>query len=310
MARSPLRQLRSEATALKQLLSELPEDRFIERMGLESRLADVEEEVARLSMEPQPKPFPITFRGAPVHGSHAIDANFASLALKGLIDAIDTVAASLTAPELKATGPVPGVGARSLQIVDTAVGSFGFELELPPALAAEAPQAMLPLGPPPVDTYAQAISTTLSLIQGAAIADEDAMSDLIAEVHPRAASKVRAFAKVLADNDAVFAAEFENRQVRLSSSSDVKRVIDALRDEDIGERTEALEGRLLGILPESRVFECRLPDGRIVRGKVDRAVEDIARFKSRWESVDAKLTFRVISVRAKERHVLVGAAAL
>ncbi len=167
---------------------------------------------------------------------------------------------------------------------------------------------MLPLEPPPVDTYAQAISTTLLLIQGAANADEDAMSDLIAEMHPRAASKVRAFAKVLADNEAVFAAEFDGRRVRLNSNADVKRVIDALRDEDIGERSETLEGRLLGILPESRAFECRLPDGRLIRGKVDRALQDIAQFKKRWESVDAKLTFRVISVRAKERHVLAGAA--
>jgi hypothetical protein len=309
MSRDAVGLIRSELGTLERLLRELPKERFIERMGLESRLEETRQKLQALSLEPQAKSLPVTFRGAPVHGMRSIDANFASVALKGLIDAVDTVAASLASEELKARGKLPGASGRSLQIVDTAVGSFGFELELPPLPPEDPAQTTLPPGPPSPDNYALAISTTLSLIQEAANADEDAMSDLIAEIHPRAAAKVRAFAKVLADSGALFAAEFEGRRVRLDSHDDVARVMDALKDEDIREQPETMRGRVLGILPESRAVECRLADGRVIRGKVDRSVEDIVEFKRSWENVDAGLAFRVISIRAKERFVLVSASA-
>jgi hypothetical protein len=297
--------LLAEAATIEDLLKRLSDDRVIERLGLEQRLEEARTELEALDAAPLGKLLPITFRGKPVEGMHSIDAGFASAALRAFVEATDTVAASFT-DDLKGRGRLPSVS-RSLRIIDTARGSFGFELELPPP---ELQQDQLAIDFNEADPYERAIETTFALIADAAASDEEGMSDLIAEIHPRAAAKVHAFAKVLSDHDAGFAAEFEGKQVQLRESSDVQRVLDALKDEDMGEREERIEGVLLGILPESRRFECRLDDGRLLTGKVDRVVADIGELKTHWENKPASLQFRIVSVRANERFILTGATAL
>jgi hypothetical protein len=64
----------------------------------------------------------------------------------------------------------------------------------------------------------------------------------------------------------------------------------------------------MGILPESRRFECRLDEGQLISGWVDRDLEYIGAFKTNWENKKARLTFRVVSVRTNQRFMLVGAA--
>ncbi|NEX18798.1 hypothetical protein G3480_00415 [Thiorhodococcus mannitoliphagus] len=292
--------LRSEVATLEGLLSSVSEDRLIERIGIEERLEQARARLAKIEAEPLGKPLPIIFRGAPVEGSQSIDAGFASTALGAFIEATDTVAASLT-DELKALGRLPRGNQRSLRIVDTARGSFGFELELSPPPADD--QISLSFEDES-DPYERAIGTTFALIKDAAESDEEGISDLIAEIHPRAAAKIQAFAKVLFEGGAGFAAEFEGARVRLNEGRDVQRVLDALKDEDISEREEQLRGVVLGILPESRRFECRLADGVLIAGKVDRALSSISSFKARWENKEALLSFRVISVRTNRRFVL------
>jgi hypothetical protein len=160
------------------------------------------------------------------------------------------------------------------------------------------------------DPYASAITTTLSLLEKAAAQDDEVMSELITDVHPRAAAKIRMFAEILANHDAGFAAEFEGGSVRLPSGEEARRVVVARRGEDIREDDEQHVGTLLGVLPESRQFECRLADGRVVRGKVDRAVSPIQDFKNAWENKKVILQFRVVSVRSRARYVLLSASAL
>src|SRR5690606_21335715 len=128
--------------------------------------------------------------------------------------------------------------------------------------------------------------------------------DLVAQVHPRAARKVLEFAKVLSKHDAQFAAEFEGRRVSLDSADAVQRVVDALREEDIMEEERAIDGELLGVLPESREFEARLASGQVVRGKLDRAIRNVAAFKKQWENQPGVLLLRVTSVRSNERYSL------
>jgi hypothetical protein len=252
------------------------------------------------------KPLVITFRGTPVEGTRSIEAGFASDAIRAFIDATETVAASLTIAELKDRGPLPGAGKRTLRIVDKAVGSFGFELELPPDESAETLPLLKDISPP-VDPYEKAIMSTLALVEEGSRRDEDSISDLVAEIHPRAAQKVRAFAKILSDSHALFAAEFEGRRVGLQSHDDVQRVLDALKEEDISEDTLVENGRLIGVLPESRKFECRLQDGSVLSGRLDRTIADAAEYKRQWDEKRARLTFRVVKVRSTARYTLVRA---
>ena len=314
MSGNELKFLRSEIGTLTRFLEELSEDNFIERVQLERRLADARERLAEVEPLPQSKSLPITFRGRPVEGTRSIDGSFGAAAIQAFIEATDTVAASLMSEELKGSGPLPGGRKRSLRIVDTALGSFGFELELPPLPPEEQPVqgSIVPEIPEQrVDAYALAIDSTLALIDDVATssASDEAMSDVIAEMHRRAADKVRAFVKVLADNDALFAAEFEGRRVRLNTDEEVRRVVDALNVDDMDEREESLNGELIGALPESRIFECRLHDGAIIKGKIDRSVVDISAFKTAWEGTEAILHFRVVSTRGKERYFLKAASA-
>ncbi|EGV19197.1 hypothetical protein [Thiocapsa marina] len=298
--------LRSEVTTLEGLLGNLPEDRIIERIGFEERSRQAQERLAVLEASPLAKALPITFRGAPVEGTRSIAAGFAAAALRAFIEATDTVAASLTSEGLKGRGRLPSAS-RSLRIIDTAQGSFGFELELPPPVTDPA-QIPPPIPGEAQDPYAQAIERTFELIKDAASSDDVGMSDLIAEIHPRAAAKVRAFAKVLSDHDAGFAAEFDGKSVHLNRGIEVEHVLDALKDEDIAERTEEHSGVLMGILPESRRFECRLDEGQLITGRVDRDLENLGAFEANWENKKARLTFRVVSVRTNQRFILVDAA--
>jgi hypothetical protein len=297
--------LRSEIGTVEGFLSALPEDAVLERMSWESRLTVLRERLTEVEAQPEAHPLTLVFRGAPVEGSRSIDATFASRAVKAFVEATDTVAASLLSDGLRDRGRLPGTGGRSLRIVDTTVGSFGFELELPPAAPAQQ-AALFPHDAP--DPYVDAIVTTMKLLDQAARHDEDAISDLVAEIHPRAAAKVRGFAQVLAESGALFGAAFGDREVRFENNEEVGRVMTSLAESDISEDRETLGATLLGVLPESRRFEARLADRKVVQGTIDRAVADIDAFKARWENKEARLEFRVVRVRSRTRYVLTGAS--
>lgn len=312
MSRREFQFLQSEVATLEGLLADLSQDRVIERLGLERRLEDAKQQLARVSTQPRAFSLPITFRGDPVEGSRSIDACFATKALRAFVEATDTVAASLTTVDLKGIGPLPGASERSLRIVDTVLGSFGFELELPPPQTAYAEtqhDLLDPLiGSDHHDPYVDAITTTFNLISQSASMDESAITDLVADIHPRAAAKVRAFAKVLSDYHALFAAEFEGRQIRLDRHEQVQHVMEFLDGKYINETVQALSATIQGILPKARVFEARLADGEVIKGKIDRSLPDVQAFKALVENKTMVFRFRVVSVRANRRYVLMGYA--
>jgi hypothetical protein len=305
MSRREFRFLQSEVATLEGLLANLSQDRVIERLGFERRLNEARQQLALVSAQPRALSLPITFRGDPVEGSRSIDASFATKALRAFVEATDTVAASLTAPVLKDIGPLPGSGGRSLRIVDTVIGSFGFELELPPLSTTLLD--LLPGSEPP-DPYVDAITTTFNLISQSASMDENAITDLVADIHPRAAAKVRAFAKVLFDHHALFAAEFEGRQIRLDRHEEVQHVMELLDGDNINETFQTLPATIQGILPDARVFEAKLAAGEVVKGKIDRSLPNIQDFKAMVENATTLLQFRVVNVRSNRRYVLMGTA--
>ncbi|TXD44276.1 hypothetical protein FRC96_00560 [Lujinxingia vulgaris] len=314
MSGNELKFIRTEIGTLTRFLRDLREDEVIERLQLERRLANARERLAEIEHLPKARSLSIVFGGSPVEGRRSMDAGFGAAALKAFVDVVEAVRAGLMADEPMEGGRLPRLKERSLRIVDRAGGSCGFELELPPLAPEEEPPqgSMLPEAQERrVDAYALAIETTLALIGEVATSSssDEATSDAVAEMHRRAADKVRAFVKVLADHGALFAAEFEGRQVRLNSDEEVRRVVDALNVADMTEREDEVEGMLIGALPESRVFECRSGDGTLIKGKIDRSVADVMAFKAAWENKEALLRFRVVSSRGKERYFLKFASA-
>lgn len=299
-----IEEVQSEIDTVEKFLSALPESAVMERISWEGRLAGLREQFETLRKTPEAYPLTLTFRGAPVDGSHSIDATFASKALKAFVDATSTVTASLAKDGLRNLGRLPANADRSLRIVDTAAGSFGFGLELPPP-SSEVPQ-LIEWQQEHNDPHVSGITTTLDLLAQAATVDDETLSDLIADIHPRAAAKVAAFAKVLADNDALVSVAFRKHVLRLEHKDAVQRVVTALAETDISERNESIEGTLLGVLPESRLFEARLHHGELVKGKVDRSVDDISELKEQWENKPAQLRLSIVQVRTQQRFRLVG----
>ena len=307
MSHNELELLRSEIVTLENFLKDLSEDDLIERLGFEHRLEEARNRLTELEKIPQAKSLPLTFRGDPVDGQKSIDANFAATALKAFIDVANTIASSLAFNELKPTGPLPKL-ARSLRIVDTVLGSFGFELELSPPEVdpdnSETPEL------PDEDPYELAIETTFNLIDNAVAANEKAVVDSIAELHPRAASKISSFAEVLASNNALFAAEFDGKCVRLDNSDNVKLVMETFKQDNIIESEEKYKGVLLGILPKARNLEFESADGLYITGKISKSIKNILEFNKKWLLKEAEFTFRVVSGRTTKRFVLINAVDL
>jgi len=182
---------------------------------------------------------------------------------------VATIAASFEA-DLSATGRLPGGGDRSLRIIGPALGSFGFEMEIPPAPAREPQMSFLPDSANPMEL---AVELTMTLIDAAQAADEEKLSDVIAEVHPRAAGKVREFLRIVVDRRATFNLRMGETRAGFAEVEAGRRMLDALRIEDVQEDSRIIHG-LLWILPYARQFELKTED-KILKGRLDRGITDL-----------------------------------
>jgi hypothetical protein len=120
----------SEIKELESLLAEIPEDKILERLTFEGRLKSANDAIANAEEAKLNYKVWLTFRGEPVWGSHGIIADFGSRAVGAFSEAVTTIAAGLT-DNLQDKGPIPEKQKNQLLITGIAVGSFGFEFELP-----------------------------------------------------------------------------------------------------------------------------------------------------------------------------------
>lgn len=255
--------LLGEQTFLQRQLADTPQAARLTRMSAEARLRLVAAELAALPLnERTPARARLTFDGLPVIGSHGIFADFGMRAVSSFADAVASVAASLAAP-LAAMGPIPNRDRNQLLITNTAVGSFGFELE-----EYRTEQLSLEDQSP----IAIALDRTQALLLGTMGNDED-LADIASETDPRALEKIRAFLKVLADGDAVCALQYGGKGLRFTDVGQVRSSLARLGADNLRETKEHLRGKFLGVLPNSRTFEFeRDSGGQIVRGKVSTGI--------------------------------------
>ena len=183
------RQLQAERATLENLLKQLPASSVIERKGLEFRKKEVEETLAsQPAPSRQPAQVRLTFRGRPILGTHGIFADFGAEAIKAFTDAVAAIGASQRTP-LKARGKLPDREDYQLLITDTALGSFGFELEEAPRDNAfsEAPHADVFREVSPVES---AIKQTMSILEAtlgeATLGTDEMLTDAVSDADPRA----------------------------------------------------------------------------------------------------------------------------
>lgn len=258
--------LLAERTFLQRLLAKTPATARLTRMSDEARLRKVEAQLAALPTDERtPARARLTFDGVPVIRSHGIFADFGMKAVSSFTEAVASVAASLSAP-LAAMGPIPNRDQNQLLITNTAVGSFGFELE-----EYRAEQLALDEASP----VANAMERTQAILQST-LGNDDDLADVASETDPRALDKVRTFLKVLADNNAVCALQYGGRSVRFTDVGQVSRSLARLAADNLHESEEQLRGEFVGVLPNSRSFEFKLAgDQQIIRGKVSPRLQNV-----------------------------------
>ena len=287
--------LASEVKELEALLASIPASNLIERVGLEARLASAKKALAALPQQATPKAR-LTFRGKPVFGSHGIAADFGAKATTAFSDAFASIAAALS-EGLRDMGPIPDRDRNQLLITGTAMGSFGFEFELPtkePSLFTDKTKAQ------------EAMEKIGSLFMLTAQGSDDEVAEVIEEVHPRAVRKVHEFLELLVQQQAWCGLEFEGCSFRFSNYEQIKAASERLKDDNIQERDETYRGEFQGVLPASRTFEFLLSDQKgILKGKVDKAISDPDVLNRQWLHTSATVKLSVMQVgQGKPRYTL------
>ena len=286
MSLSKLLQLQAERSSLMRMIDEIPEEDVLDRGSLQMRMEMVDAELAAMVNQRLPARARLTFSGRPVIGSYGIIADFGMKAVNAFSEAVTAVAASLTAP-LRAMGPIPNREQNKLLITNTALGSFGFELE-------ELPPEQLTLDEPSI--VEQAIERTQSLLAATVQPDDEALADSASELDQRALDKIRAFVKTLEENEALCSLRFGSRDFRFTSAAQVRRSIERISEGNLHEEEQTLLGHFEGVLPNKRrTFEF------IEQGKLEVIVGKIGPGVALPEQINEHLkqacTIRVVVTR-------------
>ena len=288
------RHLQAERDTLASFLAELPEESVIERMSLEARKEKIERMLASWTPPPQePARACLTFRGKPVVDAHGIFADFGSAVVKAFTDAVAAIGVSQKTP-LKGHGRLPNREDYRLLITDTALGSFGFELEeaLHDKSFSEAPHADFFRGVSPVES---AIKQTISILE-ATVGTDEMLTDAVSDTDPRALELLRAFLKKMAAQEAVCTLEFKDAVFCFSDVGQVRQSERHLSQEHIYEEEQEFSGYFRGVLPTQRTFEFLNEDtGEVISGKIAFAIEDV-------DAINDTLN-RPVSIKVRSRRV-------
>lgn len=259
--------LLSERSALQRMIQQTPVDDVLDLGSLTARLEEVEHCIAQAGDLPRKLAAArLTFNGRPVIGSHGVFADFGARAIGAFSEAVTAVAASL-AGGLAAKGPIPNREQHQLLITNTALGSFGFELEAhrPAGVAVDEQTAL-----------EQALARTRDLLQGTVEADDELLADAAADLDRRALDKVRAFIGTLEESEAVCTFQYQNQVFRFTDLGQVRRSLQRISRDNLREEEQAMRGQFQGFLPRRRTFEFRVAaSGQVIVGKVAAAVGDV-----------------------------------
>jgi hypothetical protein len=256
----------SEIEELETLLAEIPVDNVLERVSFEARLKSAKSAIAGIAETTLSYKAQLTFRGKPVCGSHGIAADFGSKAATAFSEAVTAIAAGLK-DYLQDTGPIPDKQKNQLLITGIAIGSFGFEFELPKVEAEGLSSEQ--------KNVEKAIKTLQELFKRAAEGSDDDIAEVIDEIHPRALKKTADFLSYVAQHDAWCALDFKDQSFCFQNLEQLEASSKRLQENNIHERSENYIGEFQGVLPSSRTFEFKTEDPMtIIKGKIGQEIKD------------------------------------
>jgi hypothetical protein len=288
--------LASEVAELEAVLSRIPESSVIERFGFEQRLKTARAALEKVKDSIEPERAQLTFRGVPVKGSQGIHAEFGGKAAIAFTEAFTAIMAGMK-DRLNYMGPIPDKTRNQPLITGTAVGSFGFEFELPslhPEFFSDSGGAE------------EALERFFSLLQVSSDGTDDDVAELIAEVHPRAVRKVAAFLEYLSRNQSWCGIEFKTKVFKYRNLEQLRHSRDRLSESNIRENREIFRGELQGVLPKGRTFEFKIGGTeQILRGKVGLGIEDPDVLNRDWLHRPINITLNVFQVgKSRPSYIL------
>lgn len=290
--------IQAEIHQLQEILESISEDAVIERMGYEHRLAELQKKLASITPSAAPKTFNLTFKGAPVDGSKAIAASFASKAIDLFSDAYDMVVAALSGNlGDAASGPVVNKNQYELFIKNIAVGSFGFEFQLPveePSLLESTPVAE------------RAVQKIENIFRMAAEENDEDIADAIDEIPRRAINKIHSFLEQLEKNSAWCGLSFGKHRFQFKNLEQLSQAALHLKEDNITEEEQSFNGVLLGVLPASKVFEFKVSESeQIIKGKISPEFKEAGLLTEEWLSKESTIDCKLVTVgQGKPRYTL------
>lgn len=288
--------LLSEASELRRLIATTPDENVIERLSLQRRLEAAEFALARAEDERDSLKTRLTFTGSQVVGRHGIYAEFGAKAAAAFSDAFAVVLAAMR-DRLSDMGPIPSKSRNQLLITGTAVGSFGFEFELPSRQGDLFSDS---------DESEDAVEKIQKLFYLTSKGSDDEIADIVSEIHPRAVKKIASFLDLMDSNNTVCRIEFKDRSVSFENIDDLRNSKSRISDENIREETNFFYGRLQGVLPQKRRFELEISDtGEVIEGKIAPAIIDPDALNREFLHKSVKMSLSVVRVgQGKPRYTL------
>ena len=285
----------SEISSIEYLLQGIPDERAVERIGLESRLRRLRSRIEGVPLPPRNQNLEVFLEGEPVHGSHGVDTNFGAQAIATVSDHIRIDTAAMTG-ELEYTGQIPRNSLSQPIITDVVRGSFGFELKIP-----------TPSGGPHIVNYPEeAIYRLQRLLREAKEGDDESLSDAAAAIHPRGINKVVELLDLMKKKNARFAMNYRGDQVGFHSDAEIDTAYSRLAPSNNEDRIDNIIGRFIGVLPETRTFQLDPNEGDPIHGKLAPHILDAYAISTQHTNRQVRARIRTVQIgRAAPKHTLV-----
>jgi hypothetical protein len=250
-------ELRADIDALRSLLTSVPQDDFLGRIGLESRLTESTAALAgQEGSQDNLASTALYFGGKPVIGSVGIEADFAATAIADFKDLIVKVWATSETP-VAAMGPVPNKDSAQLHVTALLHGSMGFLIE-------EIDQQGTPLFPTPLK---RASDDAARLIVSMATLSDDGFQAELERIPPRVFASVQKFFKDMHRAEASIRLVDDSGDRALDREA-IDNAFVRLDESLLDEVPVEEDGLLLGIIPNAGRFEFRTQGGQLLEGKV------------------------------------------
>jgi hypothetical protein len=250
--------LSSEIAQLDMLLTRLPAEDVLGRLGLNSRREELSAELASLREgQDTLASAALYFGGKPVIGSTAIKADFAAAMISGFKDLVVKLWATENAEGMGSRGPVQRQGDVELHITGLLHGSVGFLIE-----------EVDPKGPPLFQSPTKiATDKAAALLVEVADIEDEKYQKSIEALQPRVFQSVLSLFGALHRAEASVRVASNLQDVVLDRTA-VDRAYVRLEETKVEEDDVTLEGQLIGIIPYGGRFEFQPRSGALVRGKV------------------------------------------